>query len=85
MLELILQTVSQGGLSIIVFVIWYFTFKKVTEERKQTIDKYTELSEKLVAYLKEEQDYKALLAGILTRLEEKLNIPAQCPLLKNQK
>jgi hypothetical protein len=77
----ILQVVSQGGLALVIFVIWYFTFSKANVTSKEAFDKHAQLSESLLQILKDEQEYKTLLTGILSRLEMKLSIPAQCPLL----
>lgn len=79
-LQAILQIVGQGGLSIIIFVIWYFTFKQGLKETKAAFDIHRGLSENLLQLLKDEQEYKIMLAGILTRLEEKLTRPVACPI-----
>ena len=76
----ILQILSQGGLALVIFVIWYFTFKKSNETSKEAFDKHGQLSESLIQLLKDEQEYKTMLAGILMRLEEKLNKPVICPI-----
>lgn len=84
-LELILQVISQGGLSIIIFVIWYFTFKQGLKNTQDAHDKHVQLNEALIQLLKDEQDYKTMLAGILMRLEEKLSKPVTCPIKKGDK
>lgn len=76
----ILQIISQGGLALVIFVIWYFTFKKSNETAKEAFDKHAKLSESLIQLLKDEQEYKTMLAGILMRLEEKLYKPVACPI-----
>lgn len=88
----LLQILSQVGLALIIFVIWYFTFKSLTQFLKdsnevtaEAFKKHTTLSESLIQLLKDEQEYKTLLTGILTRFEGKLNTFAQCPILIGKK
>lgn len=81
----LLQVVSQGGLALVIFVIWYFTFKKMNEITAEAFRKHTTLSESLIQLLKDEQEYKTLLAGILERLDGKLSTPAQCPIIIGKK
>lgn len=76
----ILQIISQGGLALVIFVIWYYTFKKSNETTKEAFDKHVALSENLIQLLKDEQEYKIMLTGILMRLEEKLSKPVACPI-----
>ncbi len=78
----ILQIISQGGLALVIFVIWYFTFKRSNETSKEAFDKHAKLSENLIQLLKDEQEYKTMLAGILMRLEEKLSKPVTCPITR---
>lgn len=77
----VLQLASQGGLAMVILVIWYHTFKKSNETTKEAFDKYAVLSEALIQLLKDEQEYKAHLVGVLTRLEVKLAQPVHCPIV----
>ncbi len=79
-LRAILQVIGQGGLSIIIFIIWYFTFTKANKTASEAFRKHEDLSAALLQLLKDEQDYKTMLAGILMRLEEKLSKPVTCPI-----
>ncbi|MEW5745273.1 MAG: hypothetical protein AB1805_07555 [Nitrospirota bacterium] len=94
-----MQFVVQGGVAIVVFIIWYFTFTNANkrQEEKAKLDKEAQdqtnktLAEafdrlhnangQLIQLLKDEQEYKLQLAGILDRLSLKLETPAQCPIL----
>lgn len=78
----VLQIAAQGGLALVIFVIWYYTFKKSNETAKEAYDKHTKLSEELLSLLKDEQEYKLMLAGVLMRLEEKLHKPVVCPITR---
>ena len=81
----LLQVLSQCGLALVIFVIWYFTFKNMNKVTAEAFAKHTALSESLIQLLKDEQEYKTLLAGTLERLDGKLSIPAQCPILIGKK
>jgi hypothetical protein len=94
----ILQIISQGGLALTIFVIWYFDFRRSSKQQEQiqkqtdlalkcandttteAFKKHVALSECLLQLLKDEQEYKSTLTGILDRMEYRLNIPTQCPL-----
>lgn len=82
-LKTILQIIGQGGVSIIVFVIWYFTFTRANKAASEAFRKHEELSAALLQLLKDEQEYKIHLVGVLSRLELKLEQPVQCPLIKS--
>ena len=80
----VLQILSQGGLALVIFVIWYYTFKKSNEISREAFDRHSQLSENLLQLLKDEQEYKVMLAGILMRLEEKLSKPVVCPISRRE-
>jgi hypothetical protein len=92
----IMQFVVQGGVAIVVFIIWYFTFMKSSKQTddflKQSLsqsseafDKLSKINEQLLQYLRDEQDYKLQLAGMIDRISVKLEVPAQCPILVSGK
>ncbi len=81
----ILQILSQAGLALVIFVIWYITFVQIKRDMHTTIEKYEEMNKELIQLLKEEQEYKSMLAGIMMRLEEKLSKPVVCPIVKGDK
>ena len=95
-LKEILQFVVQGGVAIVVFIIWYFTFTKsskqmdvfLTQSLSQSAEafkKLTAANDLLLTYLKDEQEYKMTLTGIMDRISIKLDVPAQCPILMTGK
>lgn len=77
----ILKIIVEGGLGIAMFVVWIKTFTEMIKTTKEAFDKHQELSRTLVQLLKDEQEYKTMLTGILDRMSIKLETPAQCPLL----
>jgi hypothetical protein len=99
----ILQVVSQGGLAIVIFIIWYISQRDASKQNRESMnttreavlcanktsqeafDKHTELSKNLFQLLKDEQEYKTVLIGILDRISIKLETPAQCPILMTGK
>jgi len=74
------QAVVQGGVAIIIFVIWFFTFIRANAQYDELSKRHESLSTTLIQLLQDEQDYKSHLAGILQRLEQKLDAPVRCPL-----
>lgn len=62
----LLKILANGGLSLIIFVIWFLTFKTQTKN-------YSDLVERLFKQIEQDLKYKELLIGILTRLETKLD------------
>lgn len=61
-----LKVLANGGLSIIIFVIWFVTYKTQSKQ-------YTDLVERLFKQIEQDLRYKELLIGILTRLETKVD------------
>jgi len=87
-----IQFVVQGGVAIIVFVIWYFTFMKASKQTDKFLEqslgqsdeafkKLTTISQQLIQLLKDEQEYKLQIAGTMERMSINLEKPARCPLL----
>jgi hypothetical protein len=62
----LLKILANGGLSIIIFVIWFVTYKTQTKN-------YSDLVERLFKQIEQDLKYKELLIGILTRLETKFD------------
>ncbi|MEJ5352448.1 MAG: hypothetical protein WHS65_12740 [Melioribacteraceae bacterium] len=62
-----LKILANGGLSLIVFIIWYVTYKTSNKQ-------YTDLVERLFKQIEQDLKYKELLIGILTRLETKIDL-----------
>ncbi|MEG8946611.1 hypothetical protein [Rosettibacter firmus] len=63
----VLKVLANGGIAIIIFVIWYVTYKTQSKN-------YTDLVERLFKQIEQDLKYKELLIGILTRLETKIDI-----------
>lgn len=63
----LLKVLANGGISIIVFVIWFVTYKTQSKQ-------YTDLVERLFKQIEQDLKYKELLIGILTRLETKFDL-----------
>jgi len=63
----LLKIMANGGITVVVFVIWYITFKTTNKQYQEIIDR---LFQQIEADLK----YKELLTGILARLETKLDL-----------
>jgi len=76
---------GQGGLSVIIFIVWYITFTKINTTLSEAFRKHEELSGRLLTLLESEQEYKSQLVGILTRLEIELKTNFRCPLTLHNK
>lgn len=63
----ILKILANGGLSLIVFVIWYVTYKTSNKQ-------YTDVIERMFKLIEQDIKYKELLIGILTRMETKIDV-----------
>jgi len=75
-----IELLGQGGLSIIIFVVWVITFTKINATLNEAFQKHQQLSSKLLQLLENEQDYKGQLISVLTRLELELKTNQRCPL-----
>ena len=62
----LLKLLNNGGMTTILFVIWYFTMKMFQKQSKDQLTQIFKLME-------DDVKYKELLTGILTRLELKLD------------
>jgi hypothetical protein len=62
----VLKIIANGGISLVVLVIWYITFRTSSNQ-------YQELVERLFKQIEQDTKYKELLTGILTRLETKID------------
>lgn len=63
----IIKVIANGGVPIIIFVIWYITYRTHTQQHTDTI-------ERLFVLIEQDIKYKELLIGILTRLETKFDL-----------
>lgn len=63
----LLKIIANGGIAVVVFVIWYVTYKTSNQQ-------YVELIDRLFKMIEQDLKYKELLIGILTRLETKIDI-----------
>lgn len=62
----VLKILANGGISLVVLVIWYITFRTSSKQ-------YQDLVERLFNQIEQDIKYKELLIGILTRLETKID------------
>ena len=91
---------SPGGALIIFnvgfFIAWYYTFKRSNQVQDQTRQeivnlfnlsdkRYAETTSTIIQLLKDDQEYKALVAGVMDRLSVKLEHPIVCPFTMTDK
>jgi hypothetical protein len=77
----IIKLVVEGGLGAAMFVVWLRTFTEMIKMTKEAFDKHRVLSETVIQLLKDEQEYKITLTGVMDRISVRLDTPAQCPIL----
>ena len=63
----LLKIIANGGIAMVVFVIWFVTFKTSNKQ-------YVDLVDRLFRMIEQDIKYKELLIGILTRLETKIDL-----------
>lgn len=64
----ILKILADGGISLLVFIIWFFTFKEMTKQSRQN----SQHIERLYHLVEQDAKYKEILTGILTKLEKEI-------------
>lgn len=77
----LVNLIGQGFISAIVLIIWFYTFKQSTRQMEDANARFEQLAtqnndtlERLFEYMKNDNEYKGLLTGILSRLEVKLDL-----------
>lgn len=68
----VLEVITNGGITAILFVIWYYTFKKSDERYQETIQKIDNTYKTMLEILKQDSEYKQLLAGYLAEIKTEL-------------
>ena len=75
----IIDLIGQGIISAAILVIWFYTFKQSSKQQEDANKRYellatenSNLIKQLFTIVQEDTKYKQLLAGILGRLEIKL-------------
>ena len=76
----VIQLAVQGGTGILVFVLFLVTFKQLNETLKEAFSKHACLTSELMQIVKDDQEYKLHMAGVLDRLVIKLENPVKCPM-----
>ena len=80
----ILQYIGNGGLAIVIFIIWYITYRQSSRQVQEMLELHSQIEQRMIRAIEEDQQWKEILAGILSRLEVKLETPAQCPIIKER-
>lgn len=63
----LIKLMVNGGVTAVVFIIWYISFTRITRQNQEAMDH-------LIEVLHEDIKYKELLTGMLSRVELKLDI-----------
>lgn len=75
-----IKLAGEGSYAAVFLIIWYITYRDTSRKLAEAFRLHGELNANLIQLLKDEQEYKSMLIGILTRLEEKLRHVFMCPL-----
>ncbi len=69
----ILQLIGNGSITVIVFVMWYLSFRHFNREQEKVYKQNRENIERTFTMMEQDSRYKEVLTGILTRLEMKID------------
>lgn len=69
----LLKILANAGVGVIIFVIWWVSTKNQNKQFYKMLDQNRETLERFFGFMKEDNKYKELLSGILTRLETKID------------
>jgi len=70
-----LAMVMNGGIGVMMFVVWWFTLKTMNSQQQEFQKQQQEFTKSIIEMVKQDNQYKELLAGILSRLEYKIDNP----------
>ncbi len=70
--EIIKFAVTQGGISGLFYIIWYYTFRQSNRQHQQNFEQNKETFSKLIHIIEEDTKYKELLAGHLSEIKTEL-------------
>ncbi|MBV6510650.1 MAG: hypothetical protein HRU80_16465 [Ignavibacteriales bacterium] len=62
----LIKLVVNGGVTAVIFIIWYISFTRITRQNQEAMDH-------LIRLLHEDIKYKEILTGLLNRVELKLD------------
>jgi len=70
--DLLKFIVTQGGISGLFYIIWYYTFKQSNKQHQQNFEQNKEMVRTLVQLLEDDTKYKELIAGHLSEVKAEL-------------
>ena len=65
--------IKDGGLPIVLFIIWYLSFKQQIRRDKEIMQREKEMMQQYLKQIDEDIKYKEILIGILSKVEVKLD------------
>ena len=81
---LFLDIIKTLGLPGLIFIIWWFDYKKIIEMQKIT-EEYKDLCEKYCRMSEEQMEIITLNIQGLSRIEQKIEDNRFCPLVRGEK
>lgn len=70
----LIKIITSGGLSVILFVIWYITARNMQKQYKELQDQQLQVINRMFAIMDADMKYHELLTGVLGRIELKLDL-----------
>lgn len=84
-LKTIMQLVGQGGLSIVMFVVWFVYHKNQVEFLTKILDEQSKREDRNFQILKEATETLQQLTAYISRMEYKIDSNEWCPITKEGK
>lgn len=73
----ILNLIGNGSIAVIVFVMWYLSFKQFNRQQEKVAKTNQENVERMFYLMEQDIKYKEVLNAILSRVEIKLDVHMQ--------
>ena len=70
----LLTLIGNGSIALIVFVMWYLSFKQLNRQQEKISKQNQENIQRMFVMIEQDIKYKEALTGILTRLETKIDV-----------
>lgn len=69
----LIKIITNGGLSVTLFIIWYITARSMQKQYKELQDQQLQVINRMFAIMDADMKYHELLTGVLGRIELKLD------------
>ena len=70
----LLNLIGNGSIALIVFVMWYISFKQLSRQQEKNAKQEQENIQRMFTMLDQDIKYKEVLTSLLSRLETKIDL-----------